>query len=320
MPALATRYAETIIDNQGVEHYLNVVSTPFVFCERERMAVSTAISVAFQGVPGAYSEEAVRSQFGTEAASVPCNTFDEIFEAVESGAVTYGMLPVENSLAGTVARSYELLMDYDLRIQAEVIVRVRHMLLAPAGTKIADVKRVRSHPQALAQCEKYLRRRGVEPVAWFDTAGSARDLAAAPEPGVAVIASAFAGALYGLETLDSGVEDEPYNFTRMFVIGRGDPAVSERPKTSIMFTFLDRPGALYECLGEFAERGVNLTKIESRPRKDRPWQYWFYLDFHGHFQDDAPAAALLGLLRHAAMVKILGSYPAAVQPHEGSGK
>lgn len=277
------------------------------------------ISVAFQGVPGAYSEEAIRQQFGANGDSiqtVPCQTFDEIFEAVESGAVTYGMQPVENSLAGTVARSYELLLDYDLRIQAEVILRVRHMLLAPAGTKMADLTRVRSHPQALAQCEKYLRRRGWEPVAWFDTAGSARDLAAHHEPNTAVIASAFAGQLYHLETLDPSIEDEQYNFTRFFVIGRGDPPVSTNPKTSIMFTFLDRPGALYECLGEFARRGVNLTKIESRPRKDRPWQYWFFTDFLGHFQDQTCSEALLGLLRYAATVKILGSYPAANQSSE----
>jgi prephenate dehydratase len=274
-----------------------------------------AITVAFQGVPGAYSEEAIRQHFkAADVTTIPCETFDEIFELVESGKATYGMQPVENSLAGTVARSYELLLDYDLRVQAEVILRVRHMLLAPAGTKLGEVQRVRSHPQALAQCEKYLRRRNFEPIVWFDTAGSARDLAAQPEPHTAVIASALAGQLFKLETLDAGIEDEPYNFTRFFVIGRGDPEVKERPKTSIMFTFLDRPGALYECLGEFARRGVNLTKIESRPRKDRPWQYWFFVDFLGHFQDETCAAALLGLLRSAATVKILGSYSAAIQP------
>jgi prephenate dehydratase len=272
-------------------------------------APAEPIRVAFQGVPGAYSEEAVRQHFGSAVVSTPFETFDEIFEAVESGAVTYGMQPIENSLAGTVARSYELFLDYDLRIQGEVIVRVHHMLLAPAGTAITDIKRVRSHPQALAQCEKYLRRRGWEPVVWFDTAGSARDLAAHPEPQTASIASALAGQLYQLEALDRNIEDEPFNFTRFFIIGRGDPPAPQRPKTSIMFTFLDRPGALYECLSEFAVRGINL-----------PWQYWFYLDFEGHFQDERCATALLGLLRHAATVKILGSYSAAIQPKEGAAK
>lgn len=282
--------------------------------------VPSPTKVAFQGVPGAYSEEAVRQHFGDTVVSVPYDTFDDIFEAVERGEAPYGMQPIENSLAGTVARSYELFLDYDMRIQGEVIVRVHHMLLAPTGTRLADIQRVRSHPQALAQCEKYLRRRGWEPVAWFDTAGSARDLAAHPEPNTAVIASALAGQLYHLEALDLNIEDEPFNFTRFFIIGRGDPPAPERPKTSIMFTFLDRPGALYECLGEFAKRGINLTKIESRPRKDRPWQYWFYLDFEGHFQDEQCSTALLGLLKHAATVKILGSYSAAIQPKEGAAK
>ncbi len=278
------------------------------------------VSVAFQGVPGAYSEEAIRAHFGESVITRPANSFDELFRAVESGEVTYGMQPVENSLAGTVARAYELLMDYDLRIQAEVILRVRHTLLAPAGTKSADVKRVRSHPQALAQCDKYLKRRGFEPVAWFDTAGSARDLAASPEPHTAAIASAFAGKLYGLETLETGIEDELHNFTRFFVIGHDDPPRSGSAKTSIVFAMQNKPGALYDCVGEFATRGINLTKIESRPRLNRPWQYWMYVDFDGHSQDAACEAALIGLLRRATMVKMLGSYPAAVQPEGDSEK
>jgi prephenate dehydratase len=276
--------------------------------------MTSPLTVAFQGVPGAYSEEACRAHFGESVKTIPCHTFDELFEKVETGEVSYGMQPIENTLGGTVARAYELLMDYDLRIQAEFILHVQHMLLAPHGTTLNDIRRVRSHPQALAQCEKYIQRRKFEPVAWFDTAGSARDLAAHPEPGTAVIASAFAGNLYNLTTLDHNVADEVHNFTRFFVIGRGDPEVRGTPKTSIVFTFLDRPGALYECLGEFARRQINLTKIESRPRRDRPWQYWFYLDFMGHFQDEACAAALLGLLKSAALIKVLGSYSAAAQP------
>lgn len=278
------------------------------------MSVRKDVSVAFQGVPGAYSEEAIRSHFGEGVTTQPVNTFDELFRAVESGAVTYGMQPVENSLAGSVARVYELLMDYDLRIQAEVILRVRHTLLAPTSTKLSDVRRVRSHPQALAQCEKYLKRRSFEAVAWFDTAGSARDLAEHPEPNTAAIASAFAGKLYGLETLEMGIEDELHNYTRFFVLGHDDPPRHESAKTSIVFAMQNKPGALYDCIGEFATRGINLTKIESRPRLNRPWQYWMYVDFDGHFQDQQCEAALIGLLRRATMVKMLGSYPAAVQP------
>ena len=272
----------------------------------------SAVIVAFQGEHGAYSEEAVRHHFGRDVETLPCPNFQRLFEAVLTGQATYGMLPVENALAGTVAQSYELLFEHDMRVQAEVILRVQHMLLAPAGTTLADIKRVKSHPQALAQCEGYLRRRGFEAVVAYDTAGSARDLAANPEPHTASIASALAGELYGLTALDRGVEDEPYNSTRFFVIGLHDAPRSEGPqKTSIVFAVRHRPAALYECLGAFARHEVNLTKLESRPMRSKAWQYWFYLDFEGHAEDPQCKQALMGLLQSASMVKLLGSYPAA---------
>lgn len=271
-------------------------------------------AVAFQGVPGAYSEEALRRHFGEDVQTLPCASFREMFLAVESGAARYGLQPVENSLAGTVAQSYELFMEFDVRIQAELILRVEHMLLAPANTTFEQVTQVRSHPQALAQCERYLARHGMKAVAWFDTAGSARDLAAAPEPHTAAIASSLAGSLYQLEVLDRGIEDDPNNFTRFFVIGRGDPEPAERNKTSIVFALQDKAGALYECLGEFATRGINMTKIESRPRRNKPWQYFFFVDLDGHYSEAPIETALVGLLRRAAILKILGSYPAAKQP------
>jgi prephenate dehydratase len=270
--------------------------------------------VSFQGVPGAYSEEAIRQFFGPEAESVPCQTFGDLFVAVEQGDAEYGMLPIENSVAGSVVQSYELLMEHDLRVRAEVILRVRHQLLTVPGIPIADIKRVKSHPHALAQCERYLARHGLEAVPHFDTAGSARDLAADPEPGTAVIAGALAGELYGLQALDDGIEDLPFNYTRFFVLGLEDPPRSQRSKTSLIFTTRHQPGALYDSLGEFANRRINLTKIESRPRRNRPWQYLFYLDFEGHWQDAPCEAALMGLLRRSSFVKLLGSYPAAITP------
>jgi prephenate dehydratase len=270
--------------------------------------------VSFQGVPGAYSEEAIRQFFGPEAESVPCQTFGDLFVAVEQGDAEYGMLPIENSVAGSVVQSYELLMEHDLRVRAEVILRVHHQLLAVPGTPVADIKRVKSHPQALAQCERYLARHGLEAIPHFDTAGSARDLAADPEPGTAVIAGALAGELYGLQALDDGIEDLPFNYTRFFVLGLEDPPRSQRSKTSLIFTTRHQPGALYDSLGEFANRHINLTKIESRPRRNRPWQYLFYLDFEGHWQDPPCEAALMGLLRRSSFVKLLGSYPAAITP------
>ena len=271
-------------------------------------------TVSFQGIAGAYSEEAIRQFFGPQVASLPCRSFSDVFIAVEQGAADYGMLPIENSLAGSVVQSYELLMEHDLRVRAEVILRVRHRLMAAPGTELSDLKRVKSHPQALAQCERYLARRGLEPVPNFDTAGSARELAQDPEPETGVIASALAAELYGLEILDDEVEDLPFNYTRFFVLGLEDPPRAQRSKTSLIFTTRHYPGALYDSLGEFAQRGINLTKIESRPRRNRPWQYLFYLDFEGHWQDPAAEAALMGLLRRSSFVKLLGSYPAGTTP------
>jgi prephenate dehydratase len=226
---------------------------------------------------------------------------------------------VENAVAGSVTRSYELLMEHDLRIHAEFILRVRHMLIAAPRTTLDEIERVRSHPQALAQCQRYLERHGLEPEPAFDTAGAARDLAARSESGVAVIASSLAADLYELEILDQDVEDYPFNYTRFFVLATESPPRAPRNKTSLIFTTPHQPGALYDCMGEFAKRRINLSKIESRPRLNRPWQYVFYLDFEGHCQDPPCEAAIMGLLRRSSFVKLLGSYPAATTPIPESG-
>ncbi len=274
------------------------------------------IRVAFQGAPGAYSYEAIGQFFGTEAERVPQPTFSDIFTAVETGTVDYGILPVENAVAGSVAQSYELLVEHDLRIFAEVILRVRHMLLAPSGTDLADVRRVRSHPQALAQCQRYLVRHGLVPEAVDDTAAAAYALADNPVSEVAVIAGEGAAKLCDLEIIDRDIEDYPFNYTRFFILGTEDPPRAQRSKTSIVFTTPHQPGALFECIGEFSRRGINLTKIESRPRLNQPWQYIFYLDFEGHVKDQECEAAMMGLLRRSLFLKLLGSYPAATTPSE----
>ena len=276
--------------------------------------------VAFQGEPGAYSEQAVREHFGTAVTSVPnvtplpCRSFSEIFTAVQDSRATFGMLPVENSLAGTVIPAYDLLIDHDLRVQAEAIVRVEHCLMAPAGTVLAEIKQVKSHHQALAQCEQNLKRMGITPIEYYDTAGAARDLAANPEPGTAAIASELAAQTYGLEILARNVEDLDFNYTRFFVLGRGEPHHIDPSKTSIIFTTRHVPGALYAVMRELAERDINLTKIESRPRRNLPWHYRFYVDFEGHESDPQVQAAMLGILKKASFLKVLGSYPAARMP------
>jgi prephenate dehydratase len=270
--------------------------------------------VAFQGIPGAYSEEAIHQFFGDDVNSLPNRTLEGLFESVEQDNADYAMLPIENAVAGSVNQAYELLIEHDLHIWAEVVLRVRHMLLAAPGTSLSDLRCICSHPQALAQCQRYLSRHHLELDPAFDTAGGARELSLNPQPGLGAIASALAAQLYGLEIVDQDIEDFPFNYTRFFVLSREDPPRAQSSKTSIVFTTPHRPGALFGCLGEFAMRGINLTKLESRPRLNKPWQYVFYLDFEGHSQDPQCESALMGLLRRSSYIKLLGSYPAAVTP------
>lgn len=284
---------------------------PAMRCILAHVTDSTPPIIAFQGEHGAYSEEAARGHFGANVATLPCRTFLEIIEALQSGRAGYGMLPVENSLAGTVIPAYDLLIDYDLHIQAEFILRVEHCLMAPPGTALADVRQARSHHQALMQCEQTLRKMGIDPADYYDTAGAARDLAADPQPGTAAIASALAAETYGLDILARNVEDLDFNYTRFFVLGTEPPARHDPSKTSIILTTRHVPGALHAVLSELAQRNINMTKIESRPRRNRPWHYLFYVDFEGHEEDEPVREALLGILRHASFLKVLGSYPAA---------
>lgn len=272
------------------------------------------IIVAFQGERGAYSEQAVRQHFGAEVEALPCRNFMEVLMAVQNGRSSFAMLPVENSLAGTVIPAYDLLVDHDLRVQAEVIVRVQHCLMSLPGTQLSSIKRVKSHPQALAQCEQTLRRMQLQPIEHYDTAGAARDLAANPEPETAAIASELAAHTYGLEILARNIEDLDFNYTRFFVLGKQEPPRRDPSKTSLVLTTRHVPGALHAVLSELAERGINLTKIESRPRRNRPWHYLFYVDFEGHEDDPDVQAALLGILKRASFLKVLGSYPAASIP------
>ena len=268
-------------------------------------------TVAFQGEPGAYSQEAIFQHFGPQVGTLACPGFEEVFQAVEDGRATLGLLPVENSQAGSINQAFDLLLDHDLRVVGEVKLRVRHCLLAAPGTKQSDIQRVHSHYQALAQCERYLRTRGWEAIVAYDTAGAARDLAASPDPHAGAIASRLAGEMYGLECLDTGIEDSPENTTRFFLLGREEPPPAKLNKTSVVFATMHTPGSLYNVLGELATRGINVTKLESRPRRNRPWHYVFYMDLEGHWQDATINRALLGLLTRTAFLKLLGSYPAA---------
>ena len=273
-------------------------------------------TVAFQGELGAYSEEAARQHFGDEMTPLPCRSLEHLFDAVDRGHADFGAVPVENSTAGSINKAFDLLLEHDLKVHGEILLRVQHNLLALPGQGEA-LTHVRSHHQALAQCEGFLNERGLVAVPWYDTAGSAKDLAATPEPHTGAIASRLAAKHYDLEIVAESVQDLQQNFTRFFVVGPGNAPHAHPAKTSLVFAVPEVPGALYNALREFAERGINLTKIESRPRRNRLWHYVFYVDFEAHYLDDGARDALVGLLSKAAFVKLLGSYPAAERVDEG---
>ena len=272
--------------------------------------------VAFQGEPGAYSQEAIFQAFGADTQTLACHSFLQIFQAVDSGRAELGMVPIENSTAGAINESYDLLLDYDLRITREVIFRVRHALLAIEGVTLADIQRVYSHPAALAQCEHFIADHKWDAIAAYDTAGAAKQLAESRDSQAAAIASATAAQIYGLHILMRDVQDLKTNLTRFFVVGRHESPRAEKSKTSLVFSTRHIPGALHACLGEFASRGMNLTKLESRPDRRQPWHYVFYLDFEGHWDDPPCRDMLIGLLNQSSFLKVLGSYPAA--PVEGT--
>lgn len=275
--------------------------------------------VAFQGERGAFSDEAVRLHFGPEAESVPCRTFADVFHSVAAGRVDYGLVPVENSIAGGINEVYDLLRRYDLYIRGERVLRVRHCLLALPGQSLAEIRRVYSHPAALDQCEGWLREAGVEAVAQYDTAGSARLVAEERLQGVGAIASRWAAEIYGLAVVAEDIQDVKDNYTRFVVLGRDALPRQEGPaKTALVMSTAHSPGALYQCLGAFARRGINLLNLESRPAKNRPWEYVFYLDLDGHRDDPAVAEALAEMAAHTSFLKVLGSFPRDVTM-SGSG-
>jgi prephenate dehydratase len=264
--------------------------------------------VAFQGEPGAYSEQAVFDYLG-EVDTQPCETFEDVFAAVTSGACDSGLIPIENSLAGSIHQNYDLLLRHDLHIAGEYFLRVRHCLIGFHGVAISEIRRVISHPQALGQCAGYLRELGVKTEPVYDTAGSVKILKSNGERTMAAIASKRAAEIYEMHILQEGIEDNPENYTRFLEI-RPEPVfpVGEA-KTSIVFTLKNQPGALFKALSVFALRDIDLTKIESRPLAGKPWEYLFYIDFIGALKDETARRALEHLGEYALMLRVLGSYP-----------
>jgi chorismate mutase/prephenate dehydratase len=269
------------------------------------------VKVAFQGEQGAYSESAVYQFFGSDAQVKPCREFRDVFESVQKQETSFGVVPVENSLEGSVNQNYDLFLQYDLKVRGEVIVKIEHCLIVNPGTSLVDIKAVYSHPQALAQCRTFLERSKFELIPTYDTAGSVKMLKENSFRNAAAIASERAANLYGMQILANDIADNHENYTRFFVLSKEDAPFSGKDKTSIIFSASHSPGSLYHALGEFARRDINLTKIESRPTKQKPWEYNFYLDFEGHRSEARCVEALKGLEKFAAFIKILGSYPKA---------
>jgi len=267
--------------------------------------------VAFQGEMGAYSEEAAFHFFGPSIHVKPCETLDAVFKTVEQSEAQYGIVPVENSIEGSISRTYDLLLESSLQVCGEAELRVIHCLIASPGAKLDSIKRVYSHPQALGQCRSFLKHLDCELVPTYDTAGSVKMI---KEKGItdgAAIAGTRAAEIYGMKIIAQEIEDNPNNFTRFFILAKHDSTPSGSDKTSIVFSVKHKPGALYDFLKELANSKVNLTKIESRPTRERPWEYNFYLDFEGHREDRICQDALKSLDEYALFVKVLGSYPKA---------
>ena len=265
--------------------------------------------VAFQGEPGAYSEEAVLRGFGEEVEPVGYPTLEDVVVALMNDEAAAGLLPAENSVAGTVGRTYELLLEYSLFVHRDIYQPIRHNLLALPGVKLGEIRRVYSHPQALEQCRRFLQTHRLEPVPQLDTAGSARIISQQKLKDTGAIASRRAASLYGLQILAYDVQDLVGNATRFFVVGRESATVVDGPaKVSLVFSVADVPGALYHTLGVFAERSLNLTKVESRPDRQRHWRYLFFLDFE--VGDAAVVPDVLDeLSSKTEFLRLLGVYP-----------
>ena len=283
------------------------------------MAFFFTMRIAYQGEPGAYSEAAAL-RYGPHAQAVPCESFDEVFASVGDSKVTHGILPIENSIGGSIHRNYDLLLEHDLPIVGEVLLQVSHNLLVYPGTRLQDVKKVYSHPQGLAQCEAFLSGlKGVEIVATYDTAGSAKMIRDKEIRDAAAIASARAAEVFGLLVLESGIQDFKENITRFIVISKTPSDPERADKTMIVFTLPNVPGALFKALSVFALRDIDLTKLESRPVRGRAFEYLFYADIAVPRQDVQCTRALVHLAEFARSMRTLGSYTSWKEQAQGSG-
>ena len=265
--------------------------------------------VSFQGERGAYSEAASISFFGNDIEAIPCPTFSDVLKNTESDSSGYSILPIENSLEGSVGESNDLLLETDLNVIGEIYHRIHHCLIGTGS--IGDIDTVYSHPQALGQCRKFIQENSLKTIPSYDTAGSVKIIKNLNKNNVACIASKNAAEIFDVPIIKEGVEDNVNNYTRFLVFSKENNGKTDNSKTSIIFSVKHEAGALYQIINEFYQHKINLTKIESRPNKNTPWEYNFYVDFEGQ-QDDPSIKDMLEKLRnYSTFLKILGSYPIA---------
>lgn len=267
-------------------------------------------SVAYQGEPGAFSELAARAFFGRKAKLVPREHFRDCFRFASSGSSRFTVIPIENSIFGSVHENYDLLLDYSLKIVGEISLRIHHHLMALPGVKLADIRFVFSHPQALGQCDEYLRTmKHARSMVFGDTAGAARMIREEKRSNAAAVASIQAAATYKLKVLRRNIENDHHNYTRFLILSRTSQTPGRGGKTSLVFSTRNIPGALFKSLAVFALRDVNLQKIESRPLLGKPWEYLFYVDILGSVGEENVDQALHHLEEVSTFIRILGSYP-----------
>jgi prephenate dehydratase len=266
--------------------------------------------IAYQGEPGAFSQQAACKVFGSEMISAPCHSPDDVFTAVIRKRAEFAVIPIENTLAGSIYRNYDLLARHPLVVVAETSLRIEHNFIAHRGAGLRQIRRVYSHPAALEQCSRFLRRfKSLDQVSFYNTAGSVKFIHDQGLEQAAAIASVDAARIYGMKILRRGIEDDPENYTRFLVMARKGQLPPGGEKTGIVFGLENQPGVLFKALSVFALRNIDLVKIESRPIRGKPWQYLFYIDLQSDIRSRECSHALRHLRELAPFLKVLGSYP-----------
>ncbi len=265
--------------------------------------------ISFQGERGAYSESAVRTYFDDDIEVIPCKTFSDAIQNTENDSSQFTILPIENSLEGSVGESYDLLFSTRLLISGEIYHRINHCLISSGS--MSEIDTVYSHPQALGQCRKFIQENSLKTVPTYDTAGSVKIIQSQNAPNISCIASKSAAEIYNMPIIKEGIEDNSNNYTRFLVLSKSGQSKIKSDKTSIIFSIKHEAGALFHIIKEFYDSKINLTKIESRPNKNTPWEYNFFVDFEGDSSDENIISMLKRIGNHSSFLKILGSYPSA---------